>query len=107
MHGANAGNEQCGHLGVFHSARYCLDPFDIGLQTEPVVEACPGQTVAMGNLDAVHAGFIECTGDRAHLIQGVLMAARVHAIAQGHVGDIDFVFRAHRILPGRLRRPAW
>ena len=99
MHGADAGNQQCGHLGMLDRLGHSLDPFEVGLQTEAIVEARSGQSVAMRDFDTVDLGLIQRLGNCGDLLDGVLMAARMHAVAQRDIRDVDFLGGFHVFTP--------
>src|SRR3546814_1525480 len=44
----------------------------------------------MRDLDRVNPGVIECLCDLANMIDAVLMADRMHAVAQRHVLNVEF-----------------
>src|SRR5690606_33168611 len=71
---------------------------------EAVIEAGTMQSVTVGDFDGVDVGLVQRTGDVPHVFQGVLMADGVAAIAQGHVGDVDFLvwIEAHGASPQPL-----
>ncbi|MPM42591.1 hypothetical protein SDC9_89257 [bioreactor metagenome] len=92
-------------------AGHALDPFQIGVRAKAVVEARALQAVAVGHFNGVHLGFVERLGDLLGVLYAVLVANGVAAIAQGHVGDVDFLVRIHGVVSPwlrrqRLRRPA-
>ena len=60
----------------------------------------------MRDLDGVHSGLIKGLGDRPHLIQPVHMANGVHAIAQGHVLDVELLARLDVELAHQTDPPA-
>src|SRR3546814_8795392 len=57
---------------------------------EPIVEARSLQAVAMRDLDRIDLRLIERPGDRLNMIEAVLVADRVHPVAQRHILDIEF-----------------
>jgi hypothetical protein len=59
VHGADAGQQQRGHLGVLHHASHGLDPLQVGVRAKAVVEAAALQAVAVGDLDGVDAGLVQ------------------------------------------------
>ncbi|MCY1516103.1 hypothetical protein D9M68_507160 [compost metagenome] len=91
MHGADAGQQQHGEAGVLDDVGGGFDPLQIGVGAEAVVEAGTLQTVAVGDFDGVHPCLVQGAGDGAHVIQLVLVADGVAAIAQGHVGDVELL----------------
>src|SRR3546814_1076476 len=68
----------------------CLNPLPIGVRTEAVVERGAVEAVPMRDLDRVNPGVIECLCDLANMIDAVLMADRMHAVAQRHVLNVEF-----------------
>ncbi|MNV52750.1 hypothetical protein D3C71_1448590 [compost metagenome] len=91
MDGANARQQQRGDLGVLDHAGHGFYPLKIGMRAKAVVEARALQTVAMRDFDGIDLGRIERLGDLFDLGDAVLVANRVAAVAQGHVGDIEFL----------------
>ncbi|MCY1358997.1 hypothetical protein D9M69_455480 [compost metagenome] len=89
VHRADAGQQQGGDPGVADLAGHRLDVFQVAVLAEAVVERRALQAVAVGDLDAVHLGLVQRTGDGAGVVEAVLVADRVAAVAQGHVGDIE------------------
>ncbi|MOA18269.1 hypothetical protein D3C78_1385750 [compost metagenome] len=89
--GADAGQQQGGDLRVLHHVGGGFDPFQIGVGAETVVEAGALKAVAVGHFDGVDFRQIEGAGNRLNVIERVLVADRVHAVAQGDVGDIEFL----------------
>ena len=65
------------------------DPLRVGVRAEAVVEAAAGQPVAVGDLDGVHPGGVQRGGDGRDAADGEAVADGVHAVAQGHVLDVD------------------
>src|SRR3546814_20142649 len=62
-------------------------PLQVVVPAEAVVEAGAGQAVAVRDLDRRHPGLVQGLRDRAHVVESVLVADGVHAVAQGHVLD--------------------
>ncbi|MCY1447973.1 hypothetical protein D9M71_646170 [compost metagenome] len=91
VHGADARQQQGGDLRVADFAGHRLDVLQVGVAAEAVVEAGTLQTVAVGDFDGVHPCLVQGAGDGAHVIQLVLVADGVAAIAQGHVGDVELL----------------
>jgi hypothetical protein len=93
VHGADAGQQQRGDLGVLDHVGHGFDPFQIGVRAEAVVEARALQAIAVGDFDRVDLGLVQGAGDVLHVLQGILVTDGVAAVAQGHVGDVDFSYR--------------
>ncbi|MNP26947.1 hypothetical protein D3C76_1198310 [compost metagenome] len=91
VEGADPWQQQRGDPGVADRVGGCFDPFEVGVGTETVVETGALQAIAMGDFDGVHLGPVQGAGDGVHVIQRILMTDGVHAIAQGHVGDVEFL----------------
>ena len=87
-HGADAGQQQRCDLRA-RRAGHGLDPFQVGVCAESVDAARTGQSVAVGDLDRIDSGGVQGACDRVHLLDAVLVADRVHAVAQGDVADVD------------------
>ena len=65
--------------------------------TKAIVEAGALQAVAVGDLDRVDPGLIQGLGDLPGLLHAVLVTNGVAAVAQGHVGDVDFLGWRHGV----------
>ncbi|EWS63717.1 hypothetical protein Y695_03047 [Hydrogenophaga sp. T4] len=91
VHGADAGQQQRGDLRVFDHTGHGLDPLDVGVGSEAVVEAAALQAVAVGDFDGIDLGVVERLGDLHGLRHAVLVADRVAAVAQRDVGDVDLL----------------
>ena len=87
--GADARQHQEGDLGLFGGLGGQLDQFLLGRLGEPVVEARPAQTVAVGHLDDRHAGGVQSGDDRTDLVLGELVTLVVRPVAQRRVGHPD------------------
>jgi isopropylmalate/homocitrate/citramalate synthase len=74
-----------------HALQDAADDIVRPLRAEAVDATGSAETVAVGHLDGGDARGVECLGDRHRLIDGVLMAHGVHAVAQGDVADVDHV----------------
>jgi hypothetical protein len=61
----------------------------IGVGAEAVDTTRSAQPVAVGNLDGIHSGVVERLGDPDGLLDAVLVAHRMHAVAQGDVADVE------------------
>ena len=96
MHRADAGQQQRGDLGVADHIGGGFDPFQIGVRGEAIVEARTLQAIAVGDFDRVDLGLVQGAGDVLHVLQRILMAHRMAAVAQGHVGDVEFSCRSCR-----------
>ncbi len=70
-----------------------LDPRGVRGRAVAVVDAGAGQAVAVGDLDGVDPGRVERGGDPGDLAGGVAVGDGVHAVAQGHVLDVEAVHR--------------
>ncbi|MDT4873851.1 hypothetical protein FQZ97_1091170 [compost metagenome] len=88
---ADSGQQQGGDLRVPHHVGGGFDPLQVGVGAEAVVEGRALQAVAVGDFDGVDTGLIQRAGDGLHVLQRVLVADRVAAVAQGDVGDIEFL----------------
>ena len=93
MHGADAGQQQGRDLGVLDGVGHGLDPFEIGMRAEAVVEAGALQAVAVGDFDGIDLGLVERASDLHGLLDAVLVANGVRAVAQGDVGDVELLVR--------------
>ncbi|MNC49341.1 hypothetical protein D3C75_985130 [compost metagenome] len=91
MHSTDAGQQQCGDLSVADHIGHGFDPFQVGVRGEAIVEARPLQAIAMGYFDRVDFGLVQRASDVLHVLDRVLMTHRVAAIAQGDVGDVEFL----------------
>ena len=91
VHGADARQQQRRDLGMPDRAGHGLDPLEIGMGAEAVVEAAALQAVAMGHLDGVDPGLVERLGDLPGLFHAVLVADGVAAVAQRNVGNVDLL----------------
>ncbi len=58
-----------------------LDPLPVGVAAEAVVEARAVEAVAMRHLDRVDLRLVERTRDRLHMVDAILVADGVHAVA--------------------------
>ena len=75
---------------ILHDLGNCRNILAICMQAAPVVERRSPQPVTMSDLDQGHSGIVESRSDVDHLVQGDLMAHRMHAIAQAHVMQLQF-----------------
>ena len=89
VHGADAGQQQCGDPCGVHGAGDGLDPFQVGVGAESVYATRSAQSVTVGNLDGVHPGGVERGGDADGLGKAVLMAHRMHTVPQRHITEMD------------------
>jgi hypothetical protein len=89
VQGADAGQQQRGQSRVVHDLGRGADPLPVGVAARAVGQARAGQPVAVGDLDGVHSGGIDGRGDRAHLVGVHPVPDGVHAVAQGHVLDVE------------------
>ena len=103
MNRTDAGQQQGGDFGVADHVGGGFDPFQISVRGKAVVEAGTLQAVTVGDFDRIDLGLVQSAGDVLHVLQRVLMANRVAAIAQGHVADVDF-FAGIKGHVGLLRR---
>jgi hypothetical protein len=87
--GPDAGQQQCREPGVGESPGRRRDPLVVGVTPEPVVERRAPQAVAMRHLDGVDTGGVEGEADRLEIVNGILVADGVHAIAQRHVLEVE------------------
>src|SRR5688500_5670520 len=88
---ANPREQQYGHLGARDAVGRRLNPLTIGVRAESVIEARARQSVAVADFNRVHACAIERRGNPPHIAHGILMANRVHAVAQSDVLDVQTV----------------
>ncbi len=93
MHAADARQQQHGQAGVLDDIGRRLDPFQVAVGAEAVVERGALQAVAMGHLDGIDARQVQRAGNGLDLRQRILVANGMAAIAQGHVGDIELLAR--------------
>ncbi|MNV40262.1 hypothetical protein D3C71_1318630 [compost metagenome] len=63
------------------------------MRAEAVVEGGALQAVTVGDFDGVDLGFVQGAGDVLHVLDRVLVAHGVAAVAQGHVGDVQLLAR--------------
>ena len=89
--GADARQQQGRHLGLLHQRDHGAQVFLVGVRRKAVVDRGAAQAVAVGHFDQRHAGRVQAAGDGYHLLQRHLVALGVHAVAQGHVVDGDFL----------------
>ncbi|MCY1535092.1 hypothetical protein D9M68_704830 [compost metagenome] len=102
VHRADAGQQQGGDLGVLDLAGHRLDVLEVAVLAKAVVERRALQAVAVGDFDGVDPGRIQRTGDGAHVVEAVLVADGMAAVAQGDVGDVELLAGIER--HGRLLR---
>ena len=86
---ANAGQQQDRYPGPTDVLRNGGDPFQIGVGPEAVVEARTRQAVSVADLDSVDSGGVECARDLDDLVERVLVAQRVHSVAQSDVLNVE------------------
>ncbi len=84
----DAGYQKRGHLGPADRPSRGADPFHIGMRTHSVVEAGPGQSIAVGDLDGVDTGVIQRLRNLCDLLQRISMADGMHSVSQGYVLDV-------------------
>ena len=89
VHRADARQQQRGQHRVFEHFGHGADPVPVGMRPEAVVEARTLQAVAVGDLDGVHFGPVECAGNGLYVVQPILVADGVHPVAQRDVLDIE------------------
>ncbi|MCY1432048.1 hypothetical protein D9M71_480330 [compost metagenome] len=99
--GADARQQQGGDLGLLHQRDHRRQVFLVAVRREAVVHRASAQAVAVGDLDQRHAGGVQAAGDVLHLLQADLVALGMHAVAQAHVVDGDFLAAK---IHGRLLR---
>ena len=87
----DARKQQGGEHTVGQDIGDLFEPLPIGMCAEPVVERRSGEAVAVGDLDGIAPCRIDRLCDLANMIEAVLMADGVHAVAQGDVLDVDTV----------------
>ncbi|MNT44197.1 hypothetical protein D3C72_1807140 [compost metagenome] len=103
VRGADARQQQRRDPGVLDHIGHRRDPFEIAMRAEAVVEARTLQAIAVRDLDAVDPGAVQRAGDVLNVLDRVLVANGMAAIAQGHVGDMDFLAGgAHARAPSTL-----
>ena len=61
------------------------------MRAEAVDAARSAHSIAVGDLDGVHAGGLKCRGNGGGLLEAVLVAHGVHAVAQRDVADVEIV----------------
>ncbi|MNM69773.1 hypothetical protein D3C81_813860 [compost metagenome] len=91
VHRADAGQQQHGDLRLLDHVGGGLDPLQVGVGAEAVVEAGALQAVAVGDFDGVDLGLVQRAGDVLHVLDRVLVAHGVAAVAQGDVGDVQLL----------------
>ncbi len=89
--GADAGQQQGGDFGVFGDFGDRFDPLQVGVGAEAVVEAGALQAIAVGHFNTVDLGLVQGPCNVLHVLDGVLVADGVAAVAQCHVGDVEFL----------------
>ena len=100
IHGADAGQQQRRDLGILHVRDDRTQIFLVAGRGETIVDRCPPQTVAVGDLDQRYAGLVQRGRQGDHLLDTDLVSHRVHAVAQAHVMECDFpTFKIHRSIP--------
>src|SRR3546814_4061667 len=90
MDGADAGELQGGEHAMLKPLGHQALPVPVGVRPEPIVEARSLQAAAMRDLERIDLRLIERPGDRLNMIEAVLVANRVHPVAQRHILDIEF-----------------
>ena len=98
MNRANARQQQRGDLGVLDHVRRRFNPLQVAVRTKAIVKTGTLQTVAVRHLNGIHPRVVQRFGNLAHVFQRILMTNGVHAVAQGHVRDIEF-FTVHAASP--------
>src|SRR5262249_49149746 len=88
FHGADSRDQQNRDFRTLYVSGNGFDPFQIGVRAESIVEARPGETVAVSDFDRIHTRGIEGFRDCDGLIDGIPMPDRVHAIAKCHVLNV-------------------
>lgn len=95
--GADTGQQQGGQPGVGEVGGGGFDPFPVGVAAGTVVQRSAGESVAVGDLDAVDTGGVERGHDLADVVGGDAVADGVHAVAEGDV--LDEQLCGHRVAP--------
>ena len=85
----DAREEQSRECAVLQHFGNRSDPVPVGMGAEAIVEARPLQAIAVRDLDRVDLRTVERLRDRLHMIQLILVADRVHAVAERHVLNIE------------------
>src|SRR5690554_2181685 len=93
MNSTNAGQQQGCDLGMLDHFCHGFDPLQVGVGAKAIVEAGALQAVAMGHFDGIHLGLVQGPSDVLHVLDAVLVAYGVAAVAQSHVGDVEFLAR--------------
>ena len=91
MHGADSGYQQHCDPGVLDHIGGGLDPLQVAVRTETVIEAGALQAITVGHFDGVDTGLVQRAGDVLNILDRVLVTNRMAAVAQGYVGDIEFL----------------
>ena len=99
--GADAGEQQRGQAGVLDDRGRGLDPLPVAVGAGTVVDRPAGQTVAVGDLDGVHAGLVGGDDDPLDVLGRDPVAYGVHAVAQRDFLDVDG--RRHVSSPSQQR----
>lgn len=104
---AHAWQQESGEPGPFQYGGRGLDPLPVGVRAGPVVDRTARQTVAVCDLDRVHAGLVERCHDAGDIDRADAVANGVHAVPEGDVLDVDL--RGHRLsaFAAAIRSATW
>ncbi len=106
MNSPDAGEQQRCQDAVLKHLGYRADPLPIGVSPEAIVEARPLQPVAVRDLDRIDLRAVQRPRDRLHMIEAVLVADRVHAVAQRDVLNVELLsgrIEGHAATPWFIR----
>ena len=82
------GKQERGELRMLQGIGGGGDVVEVGFLREAVIERHAGQAVAVGDLHGIDPGLVERPAYRDDMIEPVLVADRMHAVAQRHVLDV-------------------
>ena len=91
VNGADTGKQQRRDLGIFHFFADCGEVLLIFGCGKPIIYGRASKTVTVSHFNQRYTGLIHGFRDSYHLIYCDLMTLGMHAIAQTHVVDSDFL----------------
>ena len=91
FNGSQSRQDQCREYRIFEHVGDSFEPFPISVRAKSVIETRTRQTITMGDLDGIDASIINCPGNGFDVINPVHVPDGMHAIAQRHILNIDFV----------------